>query len=219
MKIIIYLYYFFRSALLRGLFATIKLVWLEAVYEKKFGIKTAAIKKSESKEFYHYQGASYLVLFRLFSEISKDKSNFEFVDIGAGKGRVVYVAEYFGFNNLTGIELDQTLINEAENNIGLYVHKRKESQITFVYANALDYKYKNTPTIYFLFNPFSKDVLEKVLDRILSLSSRETWFIYMNPLYPQAFDRVEIECVKAFKTRFYTEALVFKTKSRSAYSH
>ena len=213
MKIITYLYYFFRSSILRGVFNTIKLLHAELIYEEKFGIKTSAIKRSDSKEFFHYQGASYRVLFRIFSETSKLKNRFEFVDIGSGKGRVIFVAEYFGFNNLTGIELDQFLVNEAENNRKHYSYKRKESQIEFVHANALEYPYKNTATVYFLFNPFNEEVLEKVLDRIIRLSKAETWFVYMNPLYPKAFDRSEIEYVQTFKTRFYTEALVFKTKS------
>ncbi|WP_317899157.1 class I SAM-dependent methyltransferase [Aurantibacillus circumpalustris] len=214
MKIVIYLYYFFRSVFLRGLYNTIQLLRAEQVNERFFGIKTSRIKKSNSKEFFHYQGASYKVLFRIFSEI-KDINNLEFVDIGSGKGRAVFMAEYNGFNYVSGIEMDEVLVSDSKNNVARYLKKRKESQIAFIQSNALDYEYKNAPSVYFLFNPFNEEILKKVLDRILSSTFAETWFIYMNPLYSEAFRREGIELVRTFKTRFYTEALLFKIKGKT----
>jgi hypothetical protein len=84
---------------LRGLYNTLKILRAEWIQEKRFGIITSMIKRSDSKEFFHYQGASYLVLFRVFSELAMDKKDFDFVDVGSGKGRALFVAEYFGFNN------------------------------------------------------------------------------------------------------------------------
>ncbi len=213
MKIITYLYYFFRSVFLRGMLNTIRLLKTEIGFEKKFKIKTTAIKRSDSKEFFHYQGASYLVLFRIFNEMIRETKGFNFVDIGCGKGRAVFVAEYCGYDHVTGIELDEALVNEANDNVHLYPYKRKESVLTFLHANALDYEYKNKPTVYFLFNPFNEDVLEKVLDKILLSCSSGTWFIYMNPLYPAPFKKGGMEQVRKFKTRFYMEALVFRVKT------
>lgn len=210
MKILIQVYYLFRSVFLRGLINSIKLLNAEKLYEKKFAIKTSAFKKSDSKEYFHYQGASYRVLLRIFSELMKETKNFDFVDIGCGKGRAVFVAEHVGYTNLCGIELDEELVKDAKENIKLYPFKRKESSIDIIHANALEYDYKNKRTVYFLFNPFNESIMEKVLDRISSLSTSETWFVYMNPLYPEPFKRKNVEQVKKFKTRFYTEALVFK---------
>lgn len=210
MKIIIYLYYFFRSVFLRGLFNTLKLLTAEISFEKKFGIKTSVIKRSASKEFFNYQGAGYNVLLRIFSEISETTKGFDFVDIGCGKGRAVFVAEYCGYDQLTGIELDEELIKDASRNTELYVFKRKESSINFIHVNALEYEYKNKPTIYFLFNPFNEEIMKKVLNRIVALSSSETWFVYMNPLYPKPFKEKGIPCIKEIKTRFYKEAFIFR---------
>lgn len=213
LKIALYLYYFLRSVVLRGFINTLQLLSGEVKYEKKFGIHTSAIKKSKSKEFFHYQGAGYTVLFRIFSEIYSLTQSCDFIDIGCGKGRAVFVAEYCGYSHLAGIELDAGLLTEAEENSKRYPFKRNTSSITFLYANALDYIYANKPTVYFLFNPFNESVLEKVLDRISEQSSSETWFIYMNPLFPGPFERRGIQLAKKIKTRFYTEALVFRTNA------
>lgn len=212
MKIFIYIYYFFRSAALRGLANAIRLIRAEAPNEKKYGIATSSIKKSNSDEFFHYQGAGYLVLYRVFEEISANTRSYNFVDIGCGKGRPVFVAESFGYNNLTGIDLDKELIDAANKNLKTYLLKRKESLIEFIHANALEYNYKNTPTVYFLFNPFNEEVLKKVLARISSQTHSETWFVYMNPKYKTAFANDKFEIVKELKTKRYLEAVIYKLK-------
>jgi hypothetical protein len=81
-------------------------------------------------------------------------------------------------------------------------------------VNALDFEYNNTPTLYFLFNPFNASILGKVLDKITVSSQSETWFVYMNPLYVKPFQERGINQVKAYTTRFYTEALVFKLEKK-----
>lgn len=214
MKIALYLYYFLRSIILRGLFNSLALLRAESKYEKQFGIKTAKIKRSDSSEFFHYQGASYLQLIRILNKIYLFTKDFEFVDIGCGKGRAVFVAESVGYTNLTGIELDGALVSEAIDNLKIYPLKKNNSQVEFLQANALNYKYKNTKTVYFLFNPFNEEILSEVLKKIKTESTSETWFIYMNPLYPKPFENEGMELVEKFKTRFYKEANVYKMKSR-----
>lgn len=210
MKILIYLYYFLRSLLLRGPLASWLLMRDEFKYEKAFGIRTAAIKKSNSTEFFHYQGAGYRILFRLFKAMPPDTKKYDFVDIGCGKGRVVFVAESAGYDHLTGIELDEELIKEAKNNLKQYVLKRKISGIEFIHINALTYEYKNKATVYFLFNPFNEEILRQVLARICQLTSSETWFIYMNPRYQKPFEEKQIEQIQKIKTGFYTEAIIYR---------
>lgn len=210
MKILIYLYYFLRSVFLRGPLASWLLMRDEFKYEKAFGIRTAAIKKSKSTEFFHYQGAGYRILFRLFKTISPHTKRYDFVDIGCGKGRVIFVAESAGYEHLTGIELDEGLIKEAKNNLKGYTLKRNSSELAFIHANALAYEYRDKATVYFLFNPFNEEILRRVLDRICQLTSSETWFIYMNPLYRKPFEEKQIEQIQNIKTGFYTEAVIYR---------
>lgn len=210
MKIFIYTWYFLRSVSLRGFFNTARLLTAEGKYEKKFGIQTSAIKKSDSKEFFHYQGAGYLAVLRILKDVFNDTNGFDFMDIGCGKGRAVFVAEYCGYNNLMGIELDAELLKDAEANLKTYPFKRPASKLQFIHANALAYNYSNRPTVYFFFNPFNELVMGQVLKRIITASNHETWFIYMNPLYQKPFAENNIKPVKEFKTGRYLEAIVYK---------
>jgi len=197
---------------LRGFANAIRLIRAEAPNEKKYGITTSSIKKSDSDEFFHYQGASYLVLSRIFKNILQPTKTFEFVDIGCGKGRPVFVAEAFGYDHLTGIDLDKELIEAANENLKSYLLKRKTSTVNFINVNALEHNYKNTPTVYFLFNPFNEEVLKKVLARISSQTNSETWFVYMNPKYKAAFTKDRFEIVKELKTKRYLEAMIYRLK-------
>lgn len=217
MKFFLYIYYFFRSALLRGFANTIKLLRAEMTYEKKFNIKTSAIKKSDSSEFFHYQGASYLGLFRIFKNLDERLKQFQFVDIGSGKGRVVLVAEASGFTKLKGIELDKDLVNQARQNANRYVFKNPNSSLEFIPTNALEYQYLNEPCIYFLFNPFNAEVLRMVLSKIKADSVQETWFIYMNPLYRKVFDELGAELVTEVKTKRYLEAVIYKWQAQPSF--
>jgi SAM-dependent methyltransferase len=209
LKFLLYVFYFFRSVFSRGLLNTLRLLQAEMREEKHFGIQTSAIKKSDSAEFHHYQGASYLVLQRLFSELPETLRDFDFMDIGCGKGRVVFVAEHAGFDQLSGIELDPELLQVARENESRYVFKRNTSMIRFIHANALEYEYKDQPTVYFLFNPFNEMVLRAVLAKIRASTHSETWFIYMNPLFPAPFAEQHSEMIREVKTWRYCEAVIY----------
>lgn len=197
---------------MRGFINAIKLIKAEGPNEKKYGINTSSIKKSNSDEFFHYQGAGYLVLYRIFELVTPHTKLFDFVDIGCGKGRPAFVAESYGYEKLTGIELDKELAEAARENLKHYSLKRKSSTIEFITANALEYNYKNKPTVYFLFNPFNEEVLKKVLARITLSTNSETWFVYMNPKYKDAFTKDKFEVLHEIKTKRYLEAMVYRLK-------
>lgn len=212
MKYFINLYYIARSLILRGPLTSLRLLNAERRHEKQFNIQTAEFIKSSSSQYFHYQGASYRVLFRLFEALDPTAKEFHFIDIGSGKGRAVFVAEYCGFTILTGIELNKNLVKSAEQNLTTFSLKREDSQINFLSINALDFDYKNEPAVYFLFNPFNAGVLKRVLEKIKASTVSETWFVYMNPLYASVFVEAGIRQEKVIKSGFYTEAIIYKIK-------
>ena len=213
MKLVLLLYYFFRSIVLRGLINTIKLLRAENYYEKQFAIETAQFKKSNSTQFYHYQGASYLVLLKILPQVFKQTQNFTFFDIGCGKGRAMFVAASCGYKKLIGIDLDRELILAATKNSTTYFQKNNTSEFTFLVSNALEFEYKNEATVYFMFNPFNEDVLKNVIQKINQFTSSETYFVYMNPKHKNVFNAKQFQLIKTFKTQWYLEALVYKFKS------
>ena len=215
MQSLLLLYYSLRSVILRGLGYSLKMVASESKYEKRIGIDTIKFKRSESVDFFHYQGASYLVLDRIFREL-EDYRDFRFTDIGSGKGRVAFMAEHNGFRDIVGIELDQTLYQESLQNLSLHRQKFPESKIKFFNSNALDYHYEDQKTVYFLFNPFSGRILEQFIRKVLAETKSETVFVYMNPRFAGVFTKMGLKSDETIKTRFYTEALIYKRTQMSS---
>lgn len=210
MKILIYIFYFIRSILLRGPINSIQILRFEKKYESLFGIKSTGLIPSKNPEYFHYQGAPYAILLKILNAESKFTKNFQFVDIGSGMGRAVFAAEYCGYSNLLGIELNPDLVKLANQNKQLYQLKRKDSHIQFIYENALQYSYEDQNCVYFLFNPFNAVVLKAVVKRIISVTQRPSFFIYMNPIHADVFNELKIEKVRTYTSAFYNEAFVYK---------
>ena len=209
LKFLLAIFYFLRSVILRGLVNTLRLGVLEVKHERKFGIRTADIRPSSDPRYYHYQGAAYHVSLRIFRDLAPGREHFHFIDIGCGKGRALIVAEHCGFRRLTGIELFPELLQEAARNVENFPMRRDASVITLLQANALDFEYPDEPAVYFLFNPFNGEVLRQVLLRIVQSTRAETYFVYMNPKFATVFAELGIKKQRVYKTRFYTEAIVF----------
>ncbi len=189
LKYFILSYYFFRSLVLRGPFRHFQLLFGEWYYERKYGIRTSGFKTSASDRYYHYQAASYTVLNRILREITPLTKNFAFYDIGCGKGRVLFMAAEFGYKKVYGIELDEALLEEAKHNHKL--NRDKTLDIKFIQQNVLEYTFENQPAVYFLFNPFNAEVMNRFLERVLSSNKQTCYFVYMNPLFSKVGNKVQ----------------------------
>lgn len=215
LKILRICWYFLRSVVLRGLYNTVKMGILEMRYEKRYGINTLAPGQRREKENYEYQGAGYGIIIKLFRDLVKGREGFHFVDIGCGKGRAVIVAAEAGFRRVTGIELYEDLLKEAAENI-----KKSpvttNSAITLLHTNAILHDYTDEPAIYFLFNPFGETVLRSVVQKIIQNTRSETFFIYMNPRHASVFAELGIQKHRVYKTRFYTEAILYHLKANQS---
>lgn len=144
-------------------------------FDSLLNIDTAiGIKKIDSGEFIPdvksndklYKGSKGYQPISLYwiDEVNKylnsilDISSFTFVDIGSGKGRVLFHTLKSGYNykKYIGVEIDKDLYNISEKN------KKNinidASKISFLNHDALEYIPIGYNFIYFLFYPFDKDV-------------------------------------------------------------
>ena len=187
----------------------------EGYYERLFGIKTLQIKKTNDIDNFHYQGASYYVLFELFKKLPGFLKNKGFIDFGSGKGRVLFCAENAGFNNLIGVELDKELVANASENLKRYLLKRKESNFCFSCENALNYVIPEDAATFFFFNPFSEKIMEqvvKIINDYQKKTNSEIYAIYVNPQFKNVWLDAGYEIYHTEGNKRYTEAIIFKSK-------
>ena len=185
----------------------------EGHYERLFGIKSMQIKKSDDAHNFHYQGASYLVLFELLKKLPHSTKNKNFIDIGSGKGRALFCAEYSGFNNLIGVELDKELVEIANENIERYLLKRNESKFTFICENALTYNIPDNSAVFYFFNPFSEKIMEEVAANITNYQKKnnsDVYIIYVNPKFKNVWLNACYEVFHTEGNNRYTEALILR---------
>jgi SAM-dependent methyltransferase len=108
-----------------------------------------------------------------------------FVDIGAGKGRVLLVAAQYGFCKVVGIEFSGRLCELARKNVDLFTRKvRLASPIKVVEADATTHEFAPEDRVFFLFNPFDGVILARVIEnlrRSLEQHPRHVWLIYNDP--------------------------------------
>jgi precorrin-6B methylase 2 len=105
-----------------------------------------------------------------------------FVDLGAGKGRMLLLAAQSGrFRKVVGVEFSAELCRTAEQNIRRF-RRHCAGNVTFevVHADAADYEVQPDQNVFFMFNPFGPVVMEQVAQRIgrsLEARPRRIWLI------------------------------------------
>jgi hypothetical protein len=91
------------------------------------------------------------------------------------------------FVKIVGVELSHELHLIAEQNIRRY---RPASQLCTAFSlhcmNAVEYTFEPEPLVLFLFNPFGKDTIRRILARLeesLSATPRQAFVVYVNPRF------------------------------------
>lgn len=153
--------------------------------DKKIGGK--ALNKRIETEFASKgakdtQSTDYRLLRPIFEKISLADSD-KFVDVGCGQGRVLsfLIAEKGFKGRLVGIELASNIADFTKERFKAY------PQVEIINDDAV----KSVPsdgTVFYLFNPFTGDILRAFLDSIENTIKRPATIIYTVPVHYSEFD-------------------------------
>jgi len=93
--------------------------------------------------------------------------DFTFIDIGAGMGRAVLLASEMPFHRVVGVELHPTLAGIARRNLQRWrVIGRVHAPTRIHCCDAVEFPLPAGPCLLFLFNPFGKAVMRRLLQRV-----------------------------------------------------
>ncbi|MBQ8527474.1 MAG: class I SAM-dependent methyltransferase [Lachnospiraceae bacterium] len=136
----------------------------ENTWDKLLQIKTPGRDDSNSDQYrYPYEPTPYSVLERLANSGFIRKGDVV-LDYGCGKGRVDFFLSYHTKANTIGIEYDERIYKSALENQKIAVSRTKTE---FVLAKAEEYEVPSEVNRYYFFNPFSVELLRKVMARII----------------------------------------------------
>ena len=136
----------------------------EAQWDKLLHIRTSGRDDSHADQYrYPYEPTPYPVLERLANTGYIRKGD-TLLDYGCGKGRVDLFLAYQTRCSSIGIEYDERIWEKAVANQRSGVSGRR---VAFELANAENYAVPETVNRIYFFNPFSPEILQKVIRRIL----------------------------------------------------
>ena len=168
-------------------------------------IKTAGRDDQNSDEYrYPYEPTPYSVLERLADSGLLHKNN-TVLDYGCGKGRAGFFLSFKTKAKTIGIEYDDRIYQSALEN-----QKNARVAADFILTRAEDYTVPETVDRCYFFNPFSVEILHKVMARIMDSyyeNPREMFLFFYYPsddylAYLMTVDELdfydEIECDDLF---------------------
>lgn len=153
----------------------------EHAWDKLLQIKTAGRDDTNSDEYrYPYEPTSYKVLERLANS-GLICAGDVVLDYGCGKGRVGFLLSYRTKAKVIGIEYDERIYEQAMENRKTTISRIKPD---FVLTAAEEYALPPEVSRCYFFNPFSAEILRKVMARIIGSwyeSPREVFLFFYYP--------------------------------------
>ena len=149
----------FRVVFERDGFETSERVWIDRIHAR-------------NPEHGWYTPAGWFVLRRALrrNDIAPDDV---FVDIGSGKGRIVYqAARYYPFGRVIGVEIAEELVEIARRNLALRKSRLRCRNVEFVTADAGEWQVPDDVTVVFLNSPVLGDTFRMMLANILASIDR-----------------------------------------------
>lgn len=136
---------------------------LEVELDRFLKIKTNGRDDTNSNYInYPYEATPYSVLQVLANSGYISKKD-KVIDFGCGKGRATFYLAFASKAKMIGVEYDLRLYNSAIEN-----HKKciSSNRVEFVNINAMEYEIPGDVTGLYFFNPFSIDILKKVIENV-----------------------------------------------------
>ena len=150
----------------------------DSSYDRRNSTDTASRIENEQLEMSDPEAQNHATCYRtaserfigyLISHLGINYQEYDFVDVGCGKGRVLLVASSFPFRSICGIELSQPAFEIAKKNIRTYrCADQKCFNIHIRNVDARYYEPSIANTVYYFFEPFDIVILTAVLAKLSS---------------------------------------------------
>jgi SAM-dependent methyltransferase len=146
-------------------------------FDREYGTDTAGFSW-----IYDYEPTRPAVVEAFLDRLGLDWTQWSFVDLGCGKGRVVLLAARRPFRRVVGIEISSGMLAIAQKNLGRFqAQVPLAAPVHLVCGDVADCPLPDGNLLLYLFNPFSGAVLRRVLTRLGP--DREALVVYLHPVY------------------------------------
>ena len=149
------------------------------------GTSTQIREGISTKNYKHYSPAYSSLIIESIKSLNINYRDYNFIDLGSGKGKVTLIASKFRFKKILGIEIIKSLVQQAKKNHKIYFKKKwnrkYKCKIDYICLDAEKYLINSEKSIYFMFDPFTDEKLKKILKKITKKKMFKNYLIAFNP--------------------------------------
>lgn len=150
------------------------------------------VTSSNATDAADYGPTPFLIYRWIRKLLPEDVTEWTFVDIGAGRGRVVAMAAMDPYRRVLGVEFAEELYRDADHYIScIPEHRIRARDVAMLHADATEFAVPDGPCIFYLFHPFDAAVLRRFLVHVLSSlrsEPRPMILAYFNPKHGAVLD-------------------------------
>jgi len=164
----------------------------------QLGISTRGLATTDKPGAVYYASVNYAETRELLRRLKLEPSD-TFVDVGAGKGRVLCLAAQYRMQKVIGVEYSPELAAVARRNVDRMRDRQTPVEVCRQAAEDFDY---TAATVVYFFNPFDAETLDAVLRKIeidRTAASVRIAFVMESPAQNAVFqDHGWLECYERF---------------------
>jgi SAM-dependent methyltransferase len=160
------------ARLVRGVPARRRALRAERAFDAELGVDTSGIVRlhdlgfeSANKELgSRYEATAPESFARVMAGLDLGDGELTFVDVGAGKGRVLLLASALPFRRVVGVEFSPELTATAQRNAAAWHERHPDAPpIELVCEDATTYAFPDEPLLVYMYNPFEEPLMLEVL--------------------------------------------------------
>ncbi|MCU1323383.1 MAG: hypothetical protein JWM43_3032 [Acidobacteriaceae bacterium] len=122
----------------------------------------------------------------------QDHSAYTFIDVGSGKGWMLFVAAEYPFRKVLKVEYSTELQAVAEANLRSYRHRSQRCKdVASIHANAAEFDFPEENLVLYMFNPFGPEVMSRMLANLERSLERSPRHVIVVMLWPENAELVE----------------------------
>ncbi|MGB8543315.1 MAG: hypothetical protein WCD49_16925 [Candidatus Acidiferrales bacterium] len=169
-------------------------------YDRKYHVDTSGeihlseldIESPNSAFGNSYQASPPNIIVEMIAALPIRYQDYTFIDIGSGKGLVLFIASNYPFRKIIGVEFSPQLHQIAQENVRSYRSAEQQcTDLELVLSDATQYQIPPGPLVLYMFNPFNEKIVRTLVGNVrasIEANPRPVFILYKNPVANLVFE-------------------------------